>query len=165
MKLNGLMPGCAMRTKGSLNKATGVYQKYMRIATLNIRRSYQRCRLSNNAGFTLIECLVALFIIAIVLASSTRAIGLSIEDVREVYLRQVANWAVENQANQYLLDKVYPEMGQTKKNVTLGGITLIVQSVVVATPNPFFRKIEISVTEARRPNHTLFKTVNFISQY
>jgi general secretion pathway protein I len=118
-----------------------------------------------SSGFTLIECLVALFIIAIVLASSTRAIGLSVEDVREVYIRQVANWAVENQANQYLMDRVYPDMGQTKKNIVLGGINFIIQSSVSATPNPFFRKIEISVAEQKRPNHTIFKTVNFISQY
>ena len=118
-----------------------------------------------NLGFTLIECLVALFIIAIVLASSTRAIGLSVDDVREVYTRQVANWAVENQANQYLMDKIYPDLGQSKKDVTLGGINLIVQSVVSSTPNQFFRKIEISVAEKKRPKHTIFKTVNFISQY
>ena len=117
------------------------------------------------AGFTLIECLVALFIIAIVLASSTRAIGLSVDDVREVYIRQVANWAVENQANQYLMDKIYPDLGQSKKDITLGGINLIVQSTISSTPNPFFRKIEISVAERKRPKHIMFKTVNFISQY
>ncbi|MFN7093923.1 MAG: type II secretion system minor pseudopilin GspI, partial [Burkholderiales bacterium] len=62
-------------------------------------------------GFTLIECLVALLIIAIVLASTTRAMGLSVEDVRENYVREVANWVADNQINQYSLDGTYPNLG------------------------------------------------------
>lgn len=116
-------------------------------------------------GFTLIECLVALLIIAIVLASSTRAIGLSVDDVHEVYIRQVANWAVENQANQYWIDGVYPDLGQNKKDVTLAGIDFIIQSAISATPNPYFRKIEISVSEKKNPKRVVFKTVNFVAQY
>jgi len=116
-------------------------------------------------GFTLIECLVALLIIAIVLASSTRAIGLSVDDVREVYIRQVANWSVENQANQYWIDGVYPDLGKTKKYVTLAVIDFIIQSDILTTPNPYFRRIEISVSEKKNPKRVVYKTVNFISQY
>lgn len=121
--------------------------------------------MKNNSGFTLIECLVALFIIAIVLASTTRAIGLSVEDVKSSYTREAATWIVDNQFNQYGLDQEYPDLGSVTKNVTMAGINFVVTSVVSATPNAYFRKIEISVAEQSKPNYILYKTVNFIAQY
>lgn len=119
----------------------------------------------NNPGFTLIECLVALFIIAVVLASSTRAIGLSIADVHDSFSRQVANWAADNQYNQFRLDKVFPTIGSTSKNITMGGIDFIVHTDVISTPNPYFRRIDISVAEQNTPKRIIYKTTSFISEF
>jgi len=119
----------------------------------------------NNPGFTLIECLVALFIIAVVLASSTRAIGLSIADVHDSFSRQVANWAADNQYNQFRLDGVFPDISNTEKNVTMGGIDFIVYVDVIATPNQYFRRVNISVAETKTPKRIIYKTTNFISQF
>ena len=121
--------------------------------------------IKTKTGFTLIECLVALFIIAIVLASSTRAIGLSIADVHDSFSRQVANWVADNQYNQFRLDGVFPDIGNTSKNVTMGGIDFIVSTIVIGTPNPYFRRIDISVAEQNTPKRIIYKTTNFISQF
>lgn len=118
-----------------------------------------------NKGFTLIECLVALFIIALVLASATRSIGMTIADVKDSYAREAANWIVNNQYAQYRIDGIYPDLGNSKKTVDMAGLTFIVNSTVAATPNPYFRRIDIAVSEKRAPNHILFKTVNFMAQY
>lgn len=118
-----------------------------------------------SSGFTLIECLVALFIIAIVLASSARSIGLSINDVRDSYIRQVAGWVADNQSNQYHLDGVYPDLGITKSNVNSAGIDFVVEANVVALPNPYFRRIEIAVAEKNTPNRPIYKLTSFIAQY
>lgn len=116
-------------------------------------------------GFTLIECLVALFIIAIVLASSTRAIGLSIADVHDSFTRQVANWVADDQANQFLLDGVYPPLGKTTQSVTMGGIDFSVEINVIATPNQYFRRIDIAVIDKNGSKQPIYKTTNFISQF
>lgn len=116
-------------------------------------------------GFTLIECLVALFIIALVLASATRAIGMTITDVEDTTAREAANWIVNNQYAGYRIDGVYPDVGSTKKTVQMAGRSFIVNSIVSATPNPYFRKLDISVSTTNNPNHILFKTVNFMAQY
>ena len=116
-------------------------------------------------GFTLIECLVALFIIALVLASATRAIGLSIDDVRSSYVREAANWAASNDYNNIIVLGMYPDIGVVTKDVSMAGIDYILTETVSATPNPYFRKIEISVSEKSTPNYSVFRTVNFISQY
>lgn len=116
-------------------------------------------------GFTLIECLVALFIIALVLASATRAMGLSIDDVRSSYVREVANWVASNDVNDVLISGTYPDIGTVTKDVQMAGISYIVVETVVATPNPYFRKIDVAVKEKSSPDHVVFRTVNFISQY
>ena len=124
-----------------------------------------KLKLSRNKGFTLIECLVALFIIALVLASATRAIGLNVEDVRDSYAREVANWVADNQYSQYVIDGVYPDLGHVSKPVDMAGLHFILNTTVAATPNPYFRKIDIAISEANSPGRILFKTIYFMAQY
>ena len=125
---------------------------------MNIKRD-------SHKGFTLIECLVALLIIAIVLASATRSIGLAVDDVHDAYAREAANWIADNQYNQYYIDGTYPDLGNNTKTVTMAGIDFIVETAVSATPNQYFRRIEIAVSEKKNPKYVLFRTVNFIAQY
>ncbi len=116
------------------------------------------------SGFTLIECLVALLILAIVLASATRAIGMSVEDVHNNYIREAAMWVAENKINQYSIDGVYPDMGITKTEVTMAGIEFTLSTNVSATGNQYFRKIDVSVNE-KAHNYSIYHTISFISQY
>ena len=118
-----------------------------------------------NHGFTLIECLVALFIIALVLASATRAIGLSIDDVRSSYVREAANWVASNDYNEIIISGMYADIGVVTKDVQMAGIDYVLTETVSSTPNPYFRKIEINVSEKDKPTYSVFRTVNFISQY
>lgn len=119
----------------------------------------------NKSGFTLIECLVALLIVAIVLASATRSIGMAVVDVKNSYAREAANWVADNQFNQFYLDGIYPDLGSSTKSTTMAGIDFVEKIDVIATPNQYFRRVEISVSEKSHPNYVLFKTVNFIAQY
>lgn len=117
------------------------------------------------AGFTLIECLVALFIISIVLASATKAMGTSINTVRSSYVREVANWVASNQATTFYLDRKFPDNGITTQNVQMAGLDFIVTTEVKVTPNPYFKEITTKVAEHANPNYTVFKNVGFISLY
>lgn len=116
-------------------------------------------------GFTLIECLVALLIIAIVLASTTKAITLAINDVKQSYEREAANWIANNQFNSYRMLNTFPDLGNSDRKETMAGIQFIVRTKISPVPNPYFRKIEIDVSKENQPNYILFKTINFISQY
>ena len=119
----------------------------------------------SNKGLTLIECLVALFIVTIVLASAARAIGLIISDVHDAFVREVATWVAENEYNDYLINSNYPPFGITIKKISLAGIDFKVQETVNATPNPYFRKLEIKISETTTPEYAIFTTINFLAQY
>ena len=116
-------------------------------------------------GFTLIECLVAVLILAIVLASSARAIGIAISDVRDSYTREAANWIVQNQQAEISLLGKFSELGVTKKNISMAGIDFLMQTTVTATPNPVFRRVDVAVATTAQPNYIIFRTVDFVSQY
>lgn len=116
-------------------------------------------------GFTLIECLVALFIVAIVLASATRAIGLIISDVHDSFVREVATWIASNESNIYSLNGTFPDLGVSTKEVASAGIKFNVTETVAETPNPYFRRIDIKISEQSQPDYIIFKTVNFVAQF
>jgi hypothetical protein len=47
----------------------------------------------------------------------------------------------------------------------MAGIDFNVETVVSATPNQYFRRLEIAVSEKKKPKYVLFRNVNFIAQY
>ena len=119
----------------------------------------------NKKGFTLIECLVALFIIAIVLATASRSVGISLKDVQDNYVKTVAMWATDNQINQFYLDGIYPELGKSNKDIIMANLEFNMEINVMQTGNPYFRKIEITMNEKKNPENKIYKTVTFVSQY
>lgn len=121
--------------------------------------------MQKHSGFTLIECLVALFIVAVVLASATRSIGVIISDVHDSFVREVATWVADNEYNTYLINQQFPEVGSVKKSIMSAGIGFNVVETVSNTPNPYFRRVEIAISETTNPDYTVYKTINFISQY
>ena len=121
--------------------------------------------MKKNSGFTLIECLIALMIMAIVLASASRTIGLAINNIKESYLRELSMWVADNTMNEYYLGGVYPNIGKTQNKVTMAGVNFIVSTDIEATPNQYFRKIIIAVAEADKPTYFIFTNTSFKSQY
>jgi general secretion pathway protein I len=121
--------------------------------------------LKKKSGFTLIECLVALFIVTIVLASASRAIGVISTDLRDTFVIEVATWVSENSYNQLKLSKIYPNVGSSSEDTSMAGMDFIVTQNVTTTQNPYFRKVEIVVAEKSTPEHSIFRTISFISQY
>ena len=100
-------------------------------------------------GFTLIEVLVALVILAVALAAAARAANIATVSAEESKLRTLATWAAQNRVALLTATRSFPGSGVTSGNSTLGGIAFEWRQTATDTPNPAFRKIEISVL---RPN-------------
>ena len=118
-----------------------------------------------NDGFTLIEVLVALLIIAIALGSAGRAISTAVNNVKDSYYKQVAGWVANNQVSSIIVNGTFPDLGTTTKQESMAGLDFIETIVVSTTPNKFFRQVEVSVADKDHPNYYLTKSINYISQY
>ncbi len=106
-------------------------------------------------GFTLIEILVAMAILAIALAATTRAASLATDGARETRGRLLATWAAGNRLAEMRARGLFPAPAITTATVEQGGLTLVVQETVADTPNPTIRRVDFAVSDARVPGRVL----------
>ena len=97
-------------------------------------------------GFTMIEVLVALAIIAVALAASLRAVGSLANGEADLHRRLLAGWSADNTLAQLRLTRSWPNVGETSFDCSQGNLQLICTEHVTATPNPVFRRVEVMVT-------------------
>jgi general secretion pathway protein I len=93
----------------------------------------------------MIEVLVALAIIAIALAASIRAVGSVANSTRDLHARLLAGWSADNALAQLRLAHSWPELGETVFDCPQGNLQLKCTREVLATPNPIFRRVEVTV--------------------
>jgi general secretion pathway protein I len=111
-------------------------------APRKLRRSSPRAA----RGFTMIEVLVALTIIAVALAASLRAVGSLANGEADLHRRLLAGWSADNTLAQLRLTHAWPEIGAQSFDCSQGNLQLICTERVSGTPNPVFRKVEVTVT-------------------
>jgi general secretion pathway protein I len=113
-------------------------------------------------AFTLVEILVALAILAIALAATTRAAGIATDGARETRARLLATWAAGNRVAEIRARRLFPDPAVTTATVEQGGLSFTLQETVADTPNPTIRRLEISVSDAREPGRILLNHVAFV---
>jgi general secretion pathway protein I len=99
-------------------------------------------------GFTLVEILVALTIVAIALMASIRAVGSLTQSADDLRSRTLAQWSAENRLSQIRVMHEYPAVGRRSFDCSQGDLPLRCQEDVFATANTSFRRIEIQVFDA-----------------
>jgi general secretion pathway protein I len=101
-------------------------------------------------GFTMIEVLVALAIIAIALAASLRAVGSLATNESELHGRLLAGWSADNALARLHLDHAWPDVGSQSFDCSQGNLRLTCTENVTSTPNPVFRRVEVTVSTPGR---------------
>ena len=96
-------------------------------------------------GFTLVEVLVALTIAAVALMAATRAASSLTQSMTDLRLRAMAQWSAENRLAQLRVTQDFPAVGRRSFDCPQGDVVLRCDEEVFATPNPFFRRVEVSV--------------------
>lgn len=96
-------------------------------------------------GFTLVEVLVALAVVAITLSAGLQATG----SLTRAATRQTDQWlaqlCAENTLTRLRLVRQLPDVGDTVTACDQAGQTLQVRLAVLPTPNPNFRRIDATV--------------------
>ena len=113
-------------------------------------------------GFTLIEILVALAIVAVALAAGMRALAQSADSASTLKSRTLALWVAQNRlANAQLADP-WPSLGTSAGDAEQANARFVWRETVSATPNPAFRKIEIVVAEPAIPDYALARLIGYL---
>jgi len=102
-------------------------------------------RKMNFRGFTLLEVLVALVIVGTALGASLRAIGSLTQNSGDLRASMMATWSAENRLTQIRITQEWPAIGNRQFPCPQAELALLCDEQVVATPNPFFRRVEIAV--------------------
>jgi len=128
------------------------------------RRADRPDRTLTRAGFTLVEVLVALAIVAVALAAGFRSVAQSAESATALKARTLALWVAQNRLAAAQLESPALASGERSGSETQAGAAFIWRETVSATPNPAFRKIQIDVGDTARPEYTLARLVGYLGQ-
>lgn len=113
-------------------------------------------------GFTLIEVLVALAIVAVALSAGMRAVAQGADGASSLKARTLALWVAENRLARAQLDPSAQGATMASGDETQAGMTLAWRQTLGTTPNPAFLRIEIVVTEPERPDYALARLVGYL---
>lgn len=105
-----------------------------------------------NNGFTLVEVLVALAVVAIALAAGLQATGALTRSAERQTEQWLAQLCAENELTRLRLARQLPNVGESTTDCVQAGRTLVVRLSVLPTPNPNFRRVDAIVESATGPS-------------
>jgi general secretion pathway protein I len=98
-------------------------------------------------GFTLIEVMVALAIVAIALGAGMKAAGSLGNNAQRLAEVSAAQWCAENQLSELRLSHQFPGIGDTDFACEQLGRRYNGLQKVRQTPNPNFRRVDAAVSD------------------
>jgi general secretion pathway protein I len=114
-------------------------------------------------GFTLIEVLVALTIVAITLGAGIKAAGAITDNASRLAEVSMAQWCADNQLTELKLSRQFPGLGSQPFDCSQLGRQFKAQMLVRPTPNPSFRRVDAIVLN--EDGHTLVSLSTVLGRY
>lgn len=99
-------------------------------------------------GFTLVEVLVALAVVAIAMSAVLYGLGQGIDTSAALRDRTVALWVAQNRLAQHQLARAWPALDTTEGVTEMGGRAWHWREQVSATTEQDFRRVDIEVRAA-----------------
>ena len=97
-------------------------------------------------GFTLIEVLVALVIVAVTLGAGAKAAGALLNNAQRLTEVSEAQWCADNELTGLKLAHIYPNVGESTFSCEQLGRNYLGTFRVSSTPNPSFRRVDTLMT-------------------
>ena len=115
-----------------------------------------------NRGFTLVEILVALAIVAIGLAAAVRATYQVTAGTDNARIRLVATWVAQDRLAEHSARTDWPTPGTASGSASQGPFAFAWREIVSATADPALRRIDIAVAEAARPDYVVARLGGYL---
>jgi len=107
-----------------------------------------------NRGFTLLEVMVALAIVALTLGAIIRASGLYAGNAAYLKQKTLAQWIAQNKAVEYQVREAFPRPGRDEGRVSFADHEWRWQVKISATDDSRLRRLDIGVAPADRDPET-----------
>ena len=112
-------------------------------------------------GFTLLECLVALAVLAIALTAALAAVSNTIRNTERLREHTLAAWVAHNHMAELRSKGAFPNLGIVEGQTEQGGVQWLWQQHTKATPNAMFRRVDVTVSRAGS-EETLTRVTGFV---
>ncbi|GAB4118942.1 MAG: hypothetical protein Fur0026_08630 [Sideroxydans sp.] len=116
-------------------------------------------------GFTLLEVLVALAILAITMAAVSRTSSSSIHHAEALRTRIAADWVAQNRLALHQARGDWLPTGIQNGEEEQAGQIFPWREEIIATPNPTMRRIVVTVNAPDDRQHTLRELSGYLVQF
>jgi general secretion pathway protein I len=115
-------------------------------------------------GFTLLEVLIALAILAIALAAIVRASGSAVGTAITLKERTLAMWVAQNRLEEEMALRAFPGTGVKEGEASQAGEPFKWRETVSETPEPRFRRIEIEVFPSGDESRAAARLIGYLAK-
>ncbi len=116
-------------------------------------------------GFTLLEVLVALAILAVCMAAVGRAAGSGVGHVEAMRVRVLADWVAQNRLALHTARSDWLPAGTQNGEESQAGLRFTWREEISATPNPTMRRLVVSVYGPDEPDHPLRQMTSYLAEF
>ncbi len=100
---------------------------------------------NNKAGFTLLEVMVALFVVAIALGGVVKVMGNAAQNASRLGNRTFAQWVALNQIATLKITKEWPEFDEVKGDAEMASRKWVWVQKTIKTEDENIKRVEVSV--------------------
>ncbi len=113
-------------------------------------------------GFTLLEIMIALFVIAIALGAVISTTGTSVEQAEYLKEKTLALWVAQNVSSEVSISRQWLATGKKKSTVTMAQRKWYISNNVTTTADKSMRKMDISIYSDPQYQHNLLSLTSYI---
>lgn len=115
-------------------------------------------------GFTLIEVMVALTIIAISLGALLNTSGTQANSVAYLKQKSFAHWVAVNEMTQLRIEKAFPNLGEKTGSTEMAGHLWFWTRTTIKTEDDASRQVEFRVFLDEDYQQSLTRLIGYVSQ-
>lgn len=116
---------------------------------------------ANKKGFTLLEVLIAIAILAIVMGAIARAGGVAIDSANSNKARTMGMWVAQNRIAELQAFAKWPAVTIHEGEEEQAKIKFYWRETITATANEKFRRVVVEVFESSEKSHHIARLVGY----